>query len=51
MGKLNFRLILLAATAFVVWGQDRGAIVGRVFTGLVVKSGETKDLADTQVRD
>ncbi len=30
MGKLSFRLILLAATAFVVWGQDRGAIVGRV---------------------
>ena len=28
-----------------------GAIVGRVFTGLAVKSGETRDLADLQVRD
>jgi hypothetical protein len=28
-----------------------GATVGRVFTGLTVKSGETRDLADVQVRD
>src|SRR5262249_1844243 len=28
-----------------------GAIVGRVFTGLIFKSGETRDLADVQVRD
>ena len=42
---------LIAGLKYEMSVMKDGAIVGRVFTGLTVKSGETRDLADVQVRD